>query len=438
MTPLATPLASGPEFSDEDFNSSNNNADTDKEDNLVSIDHTNAVSIPSDDPIGVSEILSKGDVTLADTQSNDATDGATATAATNTATVEDGTIAKIVVSTVSSTETVAAAIADGGAVSASDSTAEDVVGSGAKDVADSTAALKPTTADATGAVSESTVAANDIAVNEPTAPTISTTATTAVGLTPIENSIIAITEDVGVANAVAAMQDTVLSAEINASNESPSVVPVENVSVTVTAEKSSTISVESPSTVPVESPSTVSAELPFVAPVETASSTLAVCVITASVTEETLAHSSATNETPSAEEHTARQKDKAGLTDKEVQEELEPAKKKNLKKEKEPVRNEEPVKKEKKSEKKEQEPVRKEEPAKKEKKNVTKESIGTPTNRCSYVDTKEGRRCPSRVLTLPVRGDTYCQSHSNGSHGDFVYSNKHISILLVKDFKGNK
>lgn len=432
LTPPATPLASGPEFSDEDFTLSNSNANTDNEGNLVSVDNTNAVSIPFDDPIGFSEISSKGDVTPVDTQSNDATDAATATAATNTATVEDDTMAKAVATTVSPEETFAAAIADGGPVSASDSAAEDVIGSGAKDVVDSTAALKPTPADATGVAGGSIVAVSNI---EPLASTASST-TTADALTPVEEAIITTTEDVVVAKATTAAQDTVRCAEIDNSIESPSTVPV-----------------ESPSVVPIERVSvTVTAETPPTVAVVTASCTLADSAFTTSVTEENVADSSATNETQSAEDHTVRQKDRAGQSDNElkVKEELEPAKKKSLKKnkraEKEPVRKKEPVKNGKdKAKKWTGESVKKENEKATEESKVTQDEketqrpshifIDTPNNICSFEDSEGRRLCASRVLTVSM-GPLICDRHR--SRHDFVYHNKYISILLVKDFKGNK
>lgn len=353
------PYSPAAEFLDEKFPSSGETAETEKKGNLISVDNTHAISLPSDDSIGVSEIHSKGYVTPADTQSNDATGDDTATVATNTATIEDDTLATTVASTVVSADTPAAsivasadtpdaAIVSGGTASESDSAADDVVDSSANDVVDSTAALKPTTADATGAVSESTALADGIDVEERTASTTAATTTIVDTLTPVEETIIATAEDVVVSNAIAAAQDIVHSVESPTAGpvESLSVVPVENVSVTVTAETSSA------------------------APVDAISSALADSTITTTVPEKTVAHSSATDETPSAEEHTP-----------------------------------------------------------------SHSVIDTPINTCSFVDPELGRRCTSRVLTVRS-GPHICGRHS--PHGDFVYHNQHISILLVKDFKGNK
>ncbi|KAK5822679.1 hypothetical protein F5H01DRAFT_410924 [Linnemannia elongata] len=350
------PYSPAAEFSDEKFPSSGETAETEKKGNLISVDNTHAISLPSDDSIGVSEIHSKGYVTPADTQSNDATGDDTTTVATNTATIEDDTLASSVASTVVSADTPAAsivasadtpdaAIVSGGTASESDSAADDVVDSSANDVVDSTAALKPTTADATGAVSESTALADGIDVEERTASTTATTTTIVDTLTPVEETIIATAEDVVVSNAIAAAQDIVHSVESPTAGpvESLSVVPVENVSVTVTAEASSA------------------------APVDAISSALADSTITTTVPEKTVAHSSATDETPSAEEHTP-----------------------------------------------------------------SHSVIDTPINTCSFVDPELGRRCTSRVLTVRS-GPHICGRHS--THGDFVYHNQYISILLVKDFK---
>ncbi|KAG0068490.1 hypothetical protein BGZ89_004636 [Linnemannia elongata] len=155
--------------------------------------------------------------------------------------VEDRTTASTVAPTVASADTPVVATANGGTASESGVTADDDV--------DSIAALKPTTADVTGALSENAVAADGFAVDERTASTTATTTTTVDTLAPVEETIIGVAQ----------------------------VVHVEDVSVSITAKTSSAV------------------------PFETTSSALAVSAITTSAAEETMAHSSANNGTSSAE-----------------------------------------------------------------------------------------------------------------------------------------
>lgn len=372
--------------------SSGETADTDKKGNLVSVDNINATSLPSDDSIGLAELPNKSDVTSLDTQSKDSTDGATAADAADT-----------VAPTVFSVDTVADASAKGGTASESDSAADDVVGSSANDVVDFTAAFKPTTAGATGAVSESTVAAKDIAVNEPTISTTATTTTTAVARTLVEEAIIATTEDV-VVNAIALAQHIVRSDE--------TVAPVTPVEINFVA------TIESPSLTPAED--AVASETPSVTTVESVSATVdtigaaAEITTTAPLAQNTLTilfGSVVDDETASTEELVPQQPATAIDTTTELKLEEEP---KAAVQELKAAREE------------------------KETQLPSHSFIDTPINTCSFEYSKGRRQCARGVLTVSS-GPYFCQIHRrHGSHGGFVYYNKHISILLVEDFKGNK
>lgn len=360
--------------------SSGEDADIDKKGNPISVDNTNAISLPSDDPIGLAEFLNKGDVTSLDSQSNDATDGATVAAAAAVDTVAH---------TVSFADAVADATSEGDAASGSDS---------ATDGVDSTAALISTTTDANGAVSESTVATNDITVNEPTTSTtttsIVTTTDTSAPRTSVEEAIIATTENVVVSNTIVFAQDTVHFNETVAH-----VIAVKITSVDV---------IESPPVIPAED--AAASETPSVTTVGTVAETTTAALLAQDTFN--ILSDSVVDDEPAAKEEIAPQLP-ATVTDTTAESTLEVEPKAAVQKSKAA-----------REEKKTQLP--------------SHSSIDTPINTCSYVYSKGRRQCSKGVLTVSS-GPYFCQIHRrHGSHGGFIYYNEHISVLLVKDFKGNK
>ncbi|KAK3835893.1 MAG: hypothetical protein JOS17DRAFT_787979 [Linnemannia elongata] len=357
--------------------SSGEDADIDKKGNPISVDNTNAISLPSDDPIGLAEFLNKGDVTSLDSQSNDATDGATVAAAAAVDTVAH---------TVSFADAVADATSEGDAASGSDS---------ATDGVDSTAALISTTTDANGAVSESTVATNDITVNEPTTSTtttsIVTTTDTSAPRTSVEEAIIATTENVVVSNTIVFAQDTVHFNETVAH-----VIAVKITSVDV---------IESPPVIPAED--AAASETPSVTTVGTVAETTTAALLAQDTFN--ILSDSVVDDEPAAKEEIAPQLP-ATVTDTTAESTLEVEPKAAVQKSKAA-----------REEKKTQLP--------------SHSSIDTPINTCSYVYSKGRRQCSKGVLTVSS-GPYFCQIHRrHGSHGGFIYYNEHISVLLVKDFK---
>lgn len=361
------------------------------------------------------ESVDEKDVTPLCTQKNNVnTDGAAADS--ETVVPVEATAATVISEKVVSTTSIAenAAVADfEGTVSETDSTGGDTVESATKDAVDYTIVVKPTT-DATDAVGQSNIVAND---NDSTAPIKSTAA---IGGT--------LTESVP-----ATADGTAPVASYRSGVDTKDAVPLSIVEVTTKTAVAIDTTASSNATASSKKTHIATKSTVFV---DTASSS------SSEIKEENVTHVSVTEGASVSEKPTIRQKSKKielktrqnGRKIKPTEEEditkapkedLETTTTSNVLKVKEevtPAKDDESLK--------EKEAVQELEIA--QEPEVAQEIRNT----CSYMDLKEGFQCVSRVLTVK-KGPFFCQKHHRyGHHGEFVFSNQHISILLKDDFEG--
>ncbi|KAG0287307.1 hypothetical protein BGZ96_008784 [Linnemannia gamsii] len=317
-----------------------------------------------------------------------------------------------VVSTISIAEKTSAADIEG-TVSESDSTTEDAGESAIKDAVDDTTLVKPTT----DAVGQSNIVAND---NDSTAPT---KATAAIGSTTTES-----------ASATAEVTDSAASSGPGVDTKDAAPLSIVEVATEIAAAIDATTSSDATASSKKTHTATNSTVL-----VDTAASS------PSEIKEENVTHVSVTEGASASEKPTTRQKGKKiELTIRKKGKKIEPTEEndisKTLKEDLEtttadnvlkieedltPITEEESLKEKEAVQEAVQEPEVAQEPE------VTQEIRNT----CSYVNPKKGTQCVSRVLTVR-EGPFFCQDHHrHGQHGEFVFSNEHISILLEDDFE---